>query len=42
MVQIKLGIFDLNREDGEREGFEHERGNKLIVYEMYLDNNFIF
>jgi hypothetical protein len=27
MGQIKLGIFDLERQDRERERFAHERGN---------------
>jgi hypothetical protein len=36
MGQIKLGIFDLERQDRERERFAHERGQLLTVLVQIL------
>jgi hypothetical protein len=36
MDQIKLGIFDFERQDRERERFAHERGN-LGKFELQIE-----
>ncbi|MFT5601300.1 MAG: hypothetical protein ACI9N1_001543 [Flavobacteriales bacterium] len=38
MDQIKLGIFDLERQDRERERFAHERGNGFTHLRQIIKN----
>ena len=41
MDQIKLGIFDLERQDRERKRFAHERGNTINYEIIYFTITYV-